>query len=292
VLDHYPQLIGVPLPLTSYQPKIVAGRWLRPDDTYAVVLHEQLAKRVGVQVGDWVVISIPDSAATVRWRSERRWQVVGLLFDPANLSMAMTPRRTLAREIGGAGSGNQLQIGTASSQPEQIAALAQHLRGFYDGQGIAIAPSTTDTLAQRSAKFITDITTVSTLLIVMAAIVAAVGGIALSGVLAISVLERRREIGVLRAIGATPRTILTQFIAEGLILGWLSWLIAFGLSYPAGAALTALLSNKLQRAIVYQYSFIGVLLWLALATLIGVAASWSPARGAIQMSVQESLAYE
>ena len=58
----------------------------------------------------------------------------------------------------------------------------------------------------------------STLLMAMAVIVGGVGGIALNGMLSISVLERRREIGVLRAIGATPGTIRTLFMFEGLLL--------------------------------------------------------------------------
>jgi putative ABC transport system permease protein len=285
-------LIGVPLPIVSYQPQIVAGRWLRPDDTFAVVLHEQLAREVGVGVGDWVTINIPDNANLEHWRSEEAWQVVGLLFDPTSLYMAMAPRHTLEREIGGLGRGNRIQIASTLTDTVAVDTLAQELRLFYDGRGIDLAPSTLDTLAQRSAEFLTNLTTVSSLLIVMAVIVATVGGIALSGVLSIGVLERRREIGVLRAIGATPGTILAQFVAEGLMMGWLSWLIAFSVSYPAGAALTDVLSQQLQRAFVFQYSWLGVTLWFVLATLIGMVASWSPAQAAIRVSVQESLAYE
>jgi putative ABC transport system permease protein len=292
VQDEYPQVVGVPVPSDSYAPHILEGRWLEPDDTYAVVMHEQLALNVGVKVGDWVTISIPDDTNSELWRSEQDWQVVGVLFDPSNTSMLMAPRAALASEIGGAGKGNKVQIGTPLAEEPQVADLAVSLRRFFDYRSIDLAASDTDTLGQRSAKFLRNVNTLTTLLVAMAVIVGTVGGIALTGVLSLGVLERRKEIGVLRAIGASPRTILSQFVAEGLMMGWLSWLIALALSYPAGYALATVLGSQLQLSVLFQYSSLGVWLWLALATLIGVVASWSPAQGAIKMSVQESLAYE
>ena len=67
------------------------------------------------------------------------------------------------------------------------------------------------------------------LLLTLAALIALVGAIGLAGTLSINVLERRREIGVMRAIGASGLTIASLFIGEGLILGLLAWLIAIPL---------------------------------------------------------------
>ena len=74
--DRQTILFGLPVDSQMYTPKITTGRWLVPEDERAVVLHEELAAKVGVGVGDWV---------TFRYRSgkESNWQVVGLLFDPA-----------------------------------------------------------------------------------------------------------------------------------------------------------------------------------------------------------------
>ena len=293
VLDKYPQVVGVPVPSQTYAPLMLDGRWLQPADTYAVVLQDKLAKDLQARVGDWVTLSLPDQATTERWRSEKNWLVVGIMLHPPPAAdLIMVPRATLEREIAETGKGNRVQIRANLTKRDDITAIAQTLRSFYSYHGVDLAASTVDTLTQRSDKFITNITTVSTLLILMAVLVAAVGGIALSGVLSIGVLERRREIGVLRAIGATPRTILSQFITEGLMMGWLSWLIALALSYPAGVGLVNLLGTALQLGFVFQYSWLGVVLWLLLATTIGIFASWSPAQGAIKVSVQESLSYE
>ena len=68
----------------------------------------------------------------------------------------------------------------------------------------------------------------------LSVIVALVGGIALMGVLSIGVIERTKEIGVLRAVGARSNTILGIFIMEGVLQGLLSWLIAIPISFLAG----------------------------------------------------------
>ena len=105
-------------------------------------------------------------------------------------------------------------------------------------------------------------------------------------------MERRREIGVLRAIGASSRVIAGLFIGEGLILGWLSWLIAWPLSIPAGELMVRGLSAALGSQLVYQYSPTGALIWLGIITVLAAAASGLPARAASRISVRESLAYE
>ena len=55
---------------------------------------------------------------------------------------------------------------------------------------------------------------------------AAVGVIGLTGTMSINVLESTREIGVMRAIGASDGAVAQVFIVEGLVIGLLSWLLA------------------------------------------------------------------
>jgi putative ABC transport system permease protein len=119
-----------------------------------------------------------------------------------------------------------------------------------------------------------------------------VGSIALGGVLSLNMLDRRREIGVMRAIGASSEDVAGLCIGEGLILGWLSWLIAAPLSIPAGKFLAQSLGSVMGGELVYQFTPAGLLTWLVIITLLSAAASWFPARGATRISVREALAYE
>jgi putative ABC transport system permease protein len=130
------------------------------------------------------------------------------------------------------------------------------------------------------------------MLAVLAVLMALVGGIGLMGALSISVVERTREIGVMRAVGGRTLTILGMFVMEGLLQGIASWLVAVPLSLALSRPLAAGLGVVLFKATLdYQYNFGAVLVWLAIVLVIATLASIIPARKATRISVRESLAY-
>ena len=113
------------------------------------------------------------------------------------------------------------------------------------------------------------------------------------GALSIGVMERTKEIGVLRAIGARSGTIMRMFMLEGVLQGFLSWLIAVPVSFAFAplfslAIGTAMFGVNLDYR--YNYEMAGV--WLIGVLVIGVLASILPARNATRVSVRQSLAYE
>jgi len=130
------------------------------------------------------------------------------------------------------------------------------------------------------------------MMLALSVIVALVGGIALMGALSIGVIERTKEIGVLRALGARSSTILGIFIMEGILQGLLSWLIAIPISWLASPFVANALGHAMFGATLdYQYNWDAVLLWLGIVLGISILASILPARGATRISVRDSLAY-
>jgi putative ABC transport system permease protein len=108
------------------------------------------------------------------------------------------------------------------------------------------------------------------------------------------VVERRREIGVMRAIGAQSSVVFRVFTGEGLALGALSWVLGVPLSYPAArlfgnAVGLAMLGAELMD---FQFSLFAVGLWLVLVLALSALASVWPAFRATRVSVREVLAYE
>jgi putative ABC transport system permease protein len=131
------------------------------------------------------------------------------------------------------------------------------------------------------------------ILSVMALLLAVVGGLGLMGTMSINVLERRREIGVMRAIGADNRAILAIVIVEGMLIGALSWVLGVLLALPLSKALSdAVGAGFIQAALSFRFSTGGAGLWLLVILLIAAIASLLPARGAARITVREVLAYE
>jgi putative ABC transport system permease protein len=265
-----------------------SGRWLSESDTYAVVLNEELAQKMGVTPGDTVTLKLGPTG-------ESDWLVVGTLFDPLLNNSAHVPRDVLLYEQTSVGRTNtiwvQLKNGTAVTEQRVV----KQLREMYAANGINVSPggilSGQDTSSKVVAVINSQFQAVITLLAVMALVIGVVGSISLSGVLSLNVIERQREIGVMRAIGASSWDISRLFVGEGLILGWMSWLIAFPLSLPAGRVMTEALAAALGSDIVYYYTPQGALIWLGIITVLAILASGLPARKATRISVRQSLAY-
>jgi putative ABC transport system permease protein len=284
-------IFGVPLPTDMYGYQIREGRWLDPDDSYAIVLNRKLADDVGVGVGDWVTIKYGEF-------QERDWQVVGLVFDPILSTSSNVPRDLLLRDLNQVGRVSTVWVKFNEQNRTAQIAIAKSVRDYFVQNHIKISPQRGifglggDSTAETAQTLINQFNFIIVLLALMAVIIGIVGSIALSGTISLSVMERTREIGVMRAIGASNWAIARLFIGEGLILGWLSWLIALPLSLPAGRVMVLALGQAFNNEYVYHYTPTGAILWLVIITVLSILASWLPARSATHVSVRESLAYQ
>jgi predicted lysophospholipase L1 biosynthesis ABC-type transport system permease subunit len=124
-------------------------------------------------------------------------------------------------------------------------ALADEIKTRFEDQGWGIDLYTTTVKTEEREFLSNQFNSVESMLLGLAMLVATVGGIGLAGSLSISVMERQREIGVMRAIGAHSRTIRWLFILEGLLQGLLSWLIVIPLSHVISRPLARLLGQTM-----------------------------------------------
>jgi putative ABC transport system permease protein len=267
-----------------YTPKVVAGRWLSPGDGQTIVLNAKIAEEEGVNVGDYVSMT-SDGKST-------KWQVVGLVFDTSNRQRtAFVSLRTFARIKQQEGLATDLMIQTREKSDATQETVERSLVDLYEKHNLLLLYTTAfnTMMAQQLAPF--DI--LLYLFLSMSILAALVGGLGLMGAMLLSVKERTREIGVMRAVGGDSLEISKIFVSEGLMLGFLSWLIAALLSTPVsrvfaqaiGVAMFGLPLNE-------NISFYGIVLWLIIVLLISALASAWPALQAARVSVRESLAYE
>ena len=130
-------------------------------------------------------------------------------------------------------------------------------------------------------------------LLIMALLTAFVGSIGLTGTMGMNVLERTREIGVMRAIGAVDFEIMKSVVIEGLIIGMITWILAIGLSFPISAVLLKIISQAMMGSSMdLSFTTQGVFIWLAVVIVLSFIASILPARNAARLTIREVLAYE
>jgi putative ABC transport system permease protein len=277
-------LWGVPTDSAIFHPRVVSGRGLLPGDDHAILLNNKIAVDEGIQVGEEVRFSLGGEDMT--------WTVVGIVL---NLNYGQrdcfVPYAALAREAGETHRAWEIMVATDRHDRAGQAALLRALRETYSAQGMEVSYAETagDVQARNRSSF--DI--IVYLLLAMGGLAALVGGIGLMGTMSISVVERGREIGVMRSIGATSPTVAGLFVTEGVTIGLLSWLLALPLSVPSAIAFGRVVGNTvLQTDLQFSYSAGGALLWLLIVVVISVLASLWPALGATQVSVREALAYE
>jgi putative ABC transport system permease protein len=267
-----------------FAPRIVRGRALLPGDTRAILLNSGIAEKEGIQVGEEVELTVG------QWESA--WTVVGLVLSVRNDRREnYVPLDALARETGSVNQGNVLMVTTEEHDLETQQRVGQALDAALAAFGIE-ATSVRSAIEERESDQSQFEATIY-ILFSMAAMAGLVGGIGLASTMSINVLERTREIGVMRAIGASSLAIVGMFVVEGVLVGVLSWLLAMPLSVPGARLFSNLIGEiLLEMPLDFRYSTGGVLLWLLIVTALSALASLWPALRATRVSVREALAYE
>jgi putative ABC transport system permease protein len=115
----------------------------------------------------------------------------------------------------------------------------------------------------------------------------------LTGTMSINVLERTREIAVMRTIGAIDKMIMQSVTIESLVIGIITWVLAIGLSFPISNILLDIIGETMTGStVVLTFNFYGVLFWLGIVIVLSILSSILPARKAARLTINEVLAYE
>ncbi len=261
---------------------VSAGRWLTAADSDGIVVTPRLQEEEpALQLGARVPLLIGGMART--------WTVVGVVGAGPTAGAYVT-RSALARVSGTA------TVGTVALRlaPMGLAAqadLIQRLRARYEAAGLLVA-STSLTQAGRAA-LEDHLLMVASFLGLMSQLMIIVGGLGLASTMSLGVLERTREIGVLRAIGARHGAILTMIQVEGLVVTLLGWALAIPLSLPMSVALERAFARIMfEVPVTLVPDMVGVVAWLAVVLVVSFLACLWPAVRAMRITTAAALAYE
>jgi putative ABC transport system permease protein len=283
------ELIGIPANSTMFRPLLVAGRWLLPNDGRSVVMSEEMAADNHISLGDTITLDLNELGKS-------DWQVVGFFHDISagtidNINALYATQEAVSRTTKTYNRGRNLFVRTQRDHPDYVDNVTAQLKNMYNAKNIKVEDDHTFYEDREMIEGQFGVT--SSLLMVVAIIVAVVGGIGLMGALSISVVERTREIGVMRAIGARTYTIMGLFLTEGLLQGLLSWLLVIPFSFILGKPLSSAFGQIMFGIDMdYQYNLNAALIWLVVVLIIAALASIIPARNATRISVRQSLAYQ
>jgi len=281
----YVTVFGPPADSQLIDPILLEGRWLMPGDENAITVNEAFWKKhPGLRPGDTLRLKIDGT--------EHDWTIVGIFqYTGVDILFAYTSYDYLARVMDTPGRASSFRITTAEhsrSYQEWVSARLDERFKAVDFRVSKVQAG--NTLIENVFDYI-DI--LIAFLLTMAVLTALVGSIGLAGTLSMNVMERTREIGVMRAIGAYNKIVLRLVVVEGVFISLLSFVIGAALSFP----ITGFLADIVSRAIFnspasFAFTAQGFLIWLVVVTLLSVLASAAPARSASQMTIREVLAYE
>ena len=278
-------LLAPPAESKLINPLIAAGRWIRKDDVRKLAISEKVLDFYpDLKPGDHLLLKIKGR--------EESWEVVGIFKFVGNEGiLAYAPYEYISQISNLANRSFSFRVVTTQHDRAYQDLMAEKLDHFFRDEGFKVRKAESGLASLDTASESLD--TLVVFLLIMAILTAIVGAMGLTGTMGMNVLERTREIGIMRAIGADDRAVMRTVIGEGFVIGSISFVLAIILSIPFTYLLSTIVSLAVfETPIDVVFTFLGYAIWFGLVLLLSVIGSILPARNAARLTIREVLAYE
>jgi len=277
-------IVALPYDTDLFRPRLIAGRWIQRSQPPEVVMNRQALDLYGnPAIGSSQSLEAGGHTLTVKLVGiVEELEKPKIYIDQAQYDAFANPGHYI----------NSLMFVSRDKRYDKVMELKSDIEA-------AIAPSDLNVLyvmsqAERVKVVYDHLNIILTTVVFLSLLVLIVGALGMASATGISILERTREIGVLRAIGATPKMIFQMFAAEGMITSVASILLGMLLAWPLSMSASVFFGKLMLgdgAALRYVFSGEGFVITLAMTLVFGWLASRIPARRAIQISTRDALAY-
>ena len=270
-------------PLLRY--RISGGQWFSPEQEKGrervAVIERTLARATGVQTGDEVTLATAAGSA--------RFRIIGVATNQQEEGTALfVPLTTIRQLLGEPTGASDYWIRTTSSDQALVDRTTTLIEDRLAGLGYEVGSEVTY-IATRDE--IAENRSVTTTIAVLGFLVVAISMVGLANAITTSVLERTREIGVLRCIGARARDVRRIFATEGVTLALAGWLLGIPLGYALNRALVWLVKEVVEVDVPVTFPPWNPVLALGGTVALALVVMLPPLRRAVRYRPGEALRY-
>jgi len=278
-------IVALPFDTELIKPKIIEGNWLEDTTDLEIVLnqkawetydHAAIGTKVNLTIGDTVI-------STKLVGVVEQFDKAKLYMDAEKYDVIFNPEHLV----------NTLTFVAKDNDFEKVLDLKRNIETSIASSDLSVLFVMSD--AERVKVIYDHLNIILSTIVILSFLVLIVSAIGMASATGINIGERTREIGVMRAIGATPKMIYSIFVSEGMIISFVSILLGIIISYPLSKVASVFFGNlMLGEEAVLQYAFspLGFAVTLGVTISFGWLASRIPARNAVKTSTREALDYE
>ena len=271
---------------TVFHYRIDDGRWYTPAEertrARVAVLERNLARATGTRVGDRVTVETSKGSLTLR--------VIGIAANQQeNGTVFFVPRTTMRALFGGSPAGaDDYWIRTTSHDHAFIDRTTTLLEntmsenGYDVGTEIEYVGEADNVAANRM---------VTTSIGVLGFLIVAISMVGLANAITMSVIERTREVGILRTIGARARDVRRIFAAESVALAFAGWLLGIPIGYLLDRFLVWLVMRVVNVDVAFTFPLGNLAPALVGTVVLALLITLLPIRRAVRYRPGDALRY-
>jgi putative ABC transport system permease protein len=267
-----------------FEQKMIGGRWYTPAEAAArahvAVIAKNLARTTGTHVGDTITLKTASGPASFRviGMTSSQWNNGLNFYVPLQTAQAVLHTTTV----------NGYFVRTTSPNHTLIDRTTTRLEDRLTANGYAVGTMVKYSSQQENVNSNRQI---SSAIAVLGLLVVAISMVGLINAITMSVLERTREIGVLRCIGARARDIRRIFTAEGIAVSVGGWLLGIPIGYALARMFNWLLLKVIGLEFMFTFPPLNLLIALAGTVLLALVIMRIPLRRAVRLKPGEAIRY-